>query len=1112
MLVHKVVLACLAGVCLSGRLARSDESDFFETEIRPLLAQHCYKCHGAKQQKGGIRLDEPQHLASPGDGAGPLVVPGDPQQSRLIQAVQYIDEPRMPPAGKLPDHAIDALKQWVKHGATWPAQQARRRTTEGHWAFRPVRIPPLPAVSTSDWPVTEIDRFILARLEARKLSPSPTADRRTLIRRLSFDLVGLPPSEQEVEAFERDDAPGAYTTLVDRLLGSKQFGERWARHWLDVARYADSKGPTASGEIAYPAASSFRDWAVRAFNDDVPYDQFLVKQIAADHQARVQNHPDLAALGFLTLGRKFEGSEPDIIDDRLDVIFRGTQGLSIGCARCHDHKYDPISIRDYYALYGVFAGAQEKDEVIVTGPEQRLKALAYAAELRARSRDYERFLEAERKRYFGDHRRKVDQYLMAAQLGGGEPKANATVKRPDGLHQDIVNLYKTLLEGTRVDHHRVLTPWHAFAALKPDEFASKAKPLAARFAANDDEEKPLDPMVAQLFSGKPPADLADVARRYGKVFATIARKWEKLIAEADRADRERPTELDNEAEDVIRQLIYGPGAPLDDRAAGDIKDRLDGERRAKHDELQKAVQNWTNDPSAPPMARVIDDAVEPAPARVFRRGKPEEPGEEVPRRFLPLLGGSDASPFVDGSGRYELARAIASKDNPLTARVWVNRVWGHLLGRGLVATPSDFGTRSPAPSHPELLDWLSNSLVADGWSTKRLIRKIVLSRTYQQASSDRSGPRAIDPANELLWRMNRKRLELEPLRDAMLTASGMLDLTAGGRPIDIADEPNCRRRTLYLAVKRESLPSFFRAFDFANPDLHVPARHETTVPQQALFLLNGSFVAEQARALARRAEQGVPTTDENWVRQAYQATLARDPSTIDRNQATAFLAAAAILETIGPGPTAAWRYGIGDWDETSKLLVSFTPLAHFENEQWQAGSEFPDLAHGSISLRAEGGHPGLNRQQAAVRRWVVPSDGMLAIEGLVRHQLPTEVSDPKADGIRCLIVSARNGILFEAGVRNSEVRTAVARVGVLKGEFIDFITDPRAGDEYDSFNWKVTVSLVPAGRPREESCFDSAADFRGPDPTSPPLSPRKNGPGAAPLQRVQLRRLSPCLF
>ncbi len=914
MLARQVLLAGIAGLSLLAQLAHSDEFELFESKVRPVLAQHCIKCHGAKQQKGGIRLDGPEHLATPGDGAGPLVVAGEPGQSRLITVLQYTDDPKMPPAGKLPEDTIAALATWVKAGARWPAEKARaeqaqaaksqganeKGKAEVHWAFRPVANPPLPAVQAGNWPATEIDRFILARLEARKLTPSPPADRRTLIRRVTFDLTGLPPTAAEVEDFERDQAPAAYTALVDRLLGSRQFGERWARHWLDVARYADSKGPTASGETAYASASTYRDWVVRAFNDDLPYDQFLVKQIAADQQARVANHPDLAALGFLTLGRKFDGSEPDIIDDRLDVIFRGTQGLSIGCARCHDHKYDPISIRDYYGLYGVFAGAQERDEVIVTSPDQRLKALAHTAELRARTRDYERFLEVERKRVFGDHRRKAEQYLMAAQKGG-VPTADAKGKRADGLHQDVVNLYRTLLEGTRNEHHRVMTPWQAFAALKAEEFTLKAKPLAAKFVANDNDEKPLNPLVAQLFAGKAPADLADVARRYGKLFATIARKWEKLLAEADRADRERPAELDNEAEDEIRQVIYGPGAPLDDRVAGEIKDRLEGEHRAKHDELLKAVRDWTNDPSAPPLARVIDDPDELAPPRVFRRGKPEEPGDEVPRRFLPVLEGSEARPFVDGSGRYELARAIADKNNPLTARVWVNRVWGHLLGRGLVATPSDFGTRSAAPTHPALLDWLASSLMADGWSTKRLIRKIVLSRTYQQASSDRPEPRTSDPANDLVWRMNRKRLELEPLRDAMLAASGLLDLTAGGRSVDLADQPNCRRRTLYLAVKRESLASLFRAFDFANPDLHVPARHETTVPQQALFLLNGPFIAEQARALARCAEQRLPADDEAWVRKAYRAALGRDPRSEDLDRALGFLKAASALTVTSPG-------------------------------------------------------------------------------------------------------------------------------------------------------------------------------------------------------------------
>ncbi|MGO9600882.1 MAG: PSD1 and planctomycete cytochrome C domain-containing protein [Isosphaeraceae bacterium] len=931
MRVRSCVKVGLAGFCLLliAKGVRSEEPDLFESQVRPLLAQHCYKCHGPVKQKGGIRLDGADHLAKAVAGEGPVVVPGDPAHSRLIKAVLYSDESesKMPPAGKLPDSAIDALSQWVKDGAAWPAekkpeeQKPRAAVKKKHWAYQAVKRPEEPAVKDASWPASPVDRFILARLEARGVTPSPPADRRTFLRRLTFDLTGLPPTEAQIDAFDCDPSPDATTRLVDRLLGSRQFGERWARHWLDVARYADSKGPITKSEIAYPSAFTYRDWVVRALADDLPYDQFLIKQIAADCQMRVQNHPDLAALGFLTLGRKFEESKPDIIDDRLDVIFRGTQGVSISCARCHDHKYDPISIGDYYALYGVFAGAKEKHEVIIFGPQDRLAAQAHAAELFARSRDLEHFLEVERKHlYGGDHRRKASAYLLAGQeaLNRAAASANASAStvvaeptkedsnhaRPDGLNPVVVELYKTVLENTRDIHHRVLAPWHAFAQLRPDEFATRGKILAAELAANEDPDKPLAVLVSRLFAGKPPADLADLAGRYGKLFAAISRKWDKQLAEADKADRPRPTELVDDAEDEIRRVICGPAAPLDERAIGEINDKFDPERKAKLEALEKAVLDWKNDKSAPPLARVLEEPEEPPPARVFKRGKFEDPGEEIPRQFLPILAGPDAKPFTEGSGRYELAKAIASKDNPLTARVWVNRVWAHLIGRGLVGTPSDFGVRSDPPTHPELLDWLACALMEDGWSTKRLIRTIVLSRTYQQSSNDRADAREIDPANELYWRANRKRLELEPLRDAMLMTAGSLDLTVGGRSVNLADEPDCRRRTLYLAVRRENLPTLFRSFDFANPDMHVPARHETTVPQQALYLLNSPFVAEAARALDRRAWGETGDDEVQWVRRAYRIALGREPGSQELDRARAFLAAASSASALvrGPGP------------------------------------------------------------------------------------------------------------------------------------------------------------------------------------------------------------------
>jgi mono/diheme cytochrome c family protein len=915
------LLALAAGLLLAPTPARAD--DFFESKVRPALAEHCVKCHGPDKQKAGIRLDQPDHFASAPDGSGPLVVPGKPDESRLLKTVRHDGEVKMPPAGKLPDPVIQALAEWVQAGAKWPAAVAAEPDAAStHWAFQPVRKPEVPDGQNP------IDHLIRAKLTEKGLTPSPAADKRTLLRRVSFDLTGLPPTADEADAFEKDPSPDAFEQVVDRLLASPHFGERWGRHWLDVARYSDTRGPIFNQDSRYPAAWTYRDWVVKAFNDDLPYDQFLLKQIAADRQARVEGHPDLAALGFLTLGRKFEGSEPDIIDDRLDVLFRGTQALTVGCARCHDHKYDPVPIKDYYSLYGVFAGAEEADVPIVATPADRLKQQAFAAEHRARVRSFERYVEAERKRVLGPYRQQADRYLLAAQAGGGAPKEGTA--REDGLNQVVVGRFADTLNATRDNWHPVLGPWHAFAALPAEKFAKEAKKLAKQFAENDDDEKPVHPLVARLFAGKPPADLAEVAGRYGKLFGSIARKWERKQAEADRTDTARPTELDDEGEEEIRQLVAGGGGGSFDFSGDDLRNYLGPEELNKYEELRARVSEWAGSPDAPPLARVVEDPEEPGPQQVFVRGNPETPGDEVPRQFLAVLA-KDRKPFADGLARLELARAIASKDNPLTARVWANRVWGHLFGRGLVETASDFGTRSTPPTHPELLDWLADSLTENGWSTKQLIRRIVLSETYRQTSGVRSAefgarnedqrlrlaaptllgarvftprsalrtPHSQDPGNALVWRMPRKRLELEPFRDALLAASGNLDRTVGGRPVNPDEQPLSGRRTLYLSVDRGNLPAVFRAFDFANPDLHSPNRHETEVPQQALFLLNSPFVIEQARGLAGRGGDGDDTA---WVRAVYRAALSRDPSADEVEAAVKFLTSTADVKPAEGGP------------------------------------------------------------------------------------------------------------------------------------------------------------------------------------------------------------------
>jgi cytochrome c553 len=668
-------------------------AEFFEKSVRPVLANNCTSCHGSKRHSGGLRLDSRAALTKGGDD-GPVVVPGDPAHSPLVRAVRHEGDLKMPPKKKLPDDAIDALTAWVRMGAPWPEEAAAApvpgdvssilAARQSHWAFRPVRLPPLPAVHKEAWVRDPIDRFILAKLEEKGLSPAPEADRRTLIRRLSFDLLGLPPTPEEVEEFVHDPAPGAYEHLVDRLLASPHYGERWGRYWLDVARYADTKGYVFTEERRFPFAYTYRDYVIRSFNQDLPYDRFVVQQIAADRLPLGDDKRPLAAMGFLTLGRRFLNNQNDIIDDRIDVVGRGLLGLTIGCARCHDHKFDPIPQRDYYSLAGVFASSVEpRDLPTITEPEPTPEYRAFEKELAA--------LQADVKKYQKEH---------AAELKARNRKFR------DGL-----------------------------------------------------------------------------------------RALQKKV------------------------------------------DRL----RVTH-------------PGAPPEAMVLVDKPTPVTPHVLLRGNPNNPGQAVPRQFLLVLAGAHRQPFHEGSGRLELARAIASRDNPLTARVLVNRVWLHHFGEGLVRTPSNFGLRGEPPTHPDLLDYLAWTFMDEGWSIKKLHRLILLSATYRQADETDSRVERLDPENRLLGRMNRRRLDFEALRDSLLAAAGRLDLHMGGKPVDVVARPFSTRRTVYGFIDRQNLPGLFRAFDFASPDASSPQRFETTVPQQALFLMNNPFVVEQGRRLAARPD------------------------------------------------------------------------------------------------------------------------------------------------------------------------------------------------------------------------------------------------------------------
>ncbi|MGQ0634777.1 MAG: PSD1 and planctomycete cytochrome C domain-containing protein [Planctomycetaceae bacterium] len=868
---------------------------FFESTIRPLLAARCFECHSALKQEGGIRLDSREGLITEGDAGDPAIVPGKPDESRLIDVIDYSGAIRMPPKGKLPEAEIASLTEWVRMGAPFPAVAEKTVTPLGHmatadgivearashWAFQPIGYPRPPASAADEWPQTPIDAFISERLAAAGLKPGPAADRRTLLRRATFDLHGLPPTADEVAEFEADLSPGAFARVVDRLLASTRYGERWGRHWLDVARYADTKGYVFTEERKYPYAYTYRDYVIRAFNDDLPFDRFIVEQLAGDQLPDAGEPAHLAAMGFLTVGRRFGNNQPDIIDDRIDVLSRGLLGLTVTCARCHDHKYDPVPTEDYYALYGVFASSIEPAELPLIGQPSDAHAYAeYEVELQKREAALREYFEPKYAALIDGLREKTGDYLLAQVQAAGKKlgETGAIANSPEELRPEMIRRWKEFLAATGRQPHPVFSAWRDLSQLPEEEFAASAGSLIA--ALNDDPQanSRTNALVKRALVAAAPASMRDVAVAYGKLLVEVHRQWVGFRSDHEAFGAALPAALPDAVVEEVRQVLYGEGSPVvvDHEATPRIFDR---ETRDRVSALKKEVETWkANSPAAPPRAMVMRDAPQPVPGKVFIRGNPGRPGKEVARRFLQVLSSPGAAAFQQGSGRLELARAVASPGNPLTARVIVNRVWQHHFGSGLVATSSDFGYRGAPPSHAELLDYLARSLIDEGWSLKNLHRRIMLSAVYQQASEVRPAAAAIDPENRLLWRMNRRRLDFEPMRDALLAAAGRLDLTLGGRPVDLFASPFSQRRAVYGFIDRQDLPGTFRAFDFASPDVSTPQRPQTIIPQQALFGMNSPFVIEQARHLAAQAVAQGSSSAEETVRWLYRQTFARAPA------------------------------------------------------------------------------------------------------------------------------------------------------------------------------------------------------------------------------------------
>ncbi len=770
-----ILVALPCGRAQAARPAE-DGIEFFEKKIRPVLAEKCYACHSVASEKpeGGLLLDSREGIQR-GGTRGPAIDPDDPEGSWLLRAVRYThEEVKMPPIEKLSDEEIGDIEAWIKMGAPDPRSSEVPVAAHGpafdldearkFWSFQAPKDSALPRVKNKRWARTPVDHFILARLESKGLTPAPRADKRAWLRRATFDLTGLPPTRPEVEAFLADKSKLAEARVVDRLLASRHYGERWGRHWLDLARYADTAGD--SSDYPVPEAYLYRNYVIDSFNADKPYDQFVREQLAGDLMNGAATDDErwqrVVATSYLALARRFSVAPERYmhltIEDTLDNLGKTFLGLSVGCARCHDHKYDPIAASDYYALYGFFAST--------------------------------RF-----------------------------PFA-----------------------GSEYDQER-----------------------------------------SDLVYRKSAAELDPILKPYNDEIKTVAAAIKKA-----KKDKE-----------LLIQAGGNAAANIDPASPGP---RTVEEFQAEIDRLKKRKRELLAERPTVETAFAVAD-LKPVNARLQRRGDPKNLGDEIPRGFPQILGGQRVAGEAASSGRLELAHWLTDPKNPLTARVMVNRIWQHHFGRGIVATPSDFGKRGAPPSHPDLLDFLALRFIESGWSVKAMHRTIMLSEIYRQSSRGEEKFAQTDPANELLWKFGRRRLDAEELRDSMLFISGELDPALGGphpfphesawgytQHLPFTADYETKKRSVYMMVQRFQRHPYLSLFDGADPNATTPTRTLMTTPLQALFMMNSAFAHEQSGRLAHGLMEAAPDAP-GRVNEAYRRILARPPSLEESERSLAYLQA-----------------------------------------------------------------------------------------------------------------------------------------------------------------------------------------------------------------------------
>ena len=936
------ILAIVAAVHTGLQPVEAQDTEFFENKVRPVLANNCNECH-TEGAAAGLRVDSREALLKGGD-SGPAIVPGDPSKSLLIEAINQTGHLKMPKGGRLNDADRATLTEWVKIGAPWsaapvvaahPGGDTLTAAQRNFWSFRPLQMPEEPKLSGSKvsgedahWAKTPIDRFVMAKLQEQGLKPTAPADRPTLIRRATFDLIGLPPTPEEIEAFQKDKSPNAFAKVVDRLLASPHYGERWGRHWLDVARYADDDvrglDPKGRGYMQFDGAYVYRDWVIKAVNQDVPYSHFVRMQLAGDFMAKAQAntaadavHDDLAATAYIGDGPwLWDQAEPvqgraDERAERVDAVSRGLMGLTVGCARCHNHKYDPISQKDYYSMVGLFASSTYKEYPTVSAPE----VAAYKEKFHEYvelQKEHDDFTKQENRSLADALSYQTAKYMVGAWKVSGKPrmKVNEAADK-DSLDPELLERWVDYLQ--KPAKSASLKDWQAMVASGGAE--DQAKTLAGIFQKLVVRT---DATQREMTKENEAIRIKAGSEERSQYIDTTPDKFETFDQFCPGCSLELKT-MPPEQVQLFDDLFVGsrdegskpkPGVlsfrgwELKRRLSPQMQEYLSG-LETQIDAAKKALPPY-------PYVNGVADLPKPMDVKLNLRGNPHTLGDPVPRRFLTVLSPPDQKPFSQGSGRLEFADALVQ--SPIFTRVYVNRVWKWHFGSGIVNTPDDFGIRGEAPSNPALLEYLAAEFTKDGMSLKKLQREIMLSAVYQLGDEESPAAHEKDAANRLYSHFSRQRMDAETLRDSVLAVAGDLDTKDNGGP-STELKPDTTRRTVYLKVSRFRTSPFLQVFDFPNPGFSADQRFSSNVPLQRLYFMNDPFIYDQAGKLADRVFKA--PDDPARIREAYLLLYGRPPLAKELELGQAFL-----KSTPEKAGYAVEGQPVTAWKEYARILLS----------------------------------------------------------------------------------------------------------------------------------------------------------------------------------------------